>query len=110
MPPSRYVRLTDEEDERLRQIEQDAYLNPKVRLRAQVLRLSARGESAERITLYTARSKASTCATSTASSSGVSRDWPMGVLRAERRVSPKRRGLSCGRSSRRRIARGTPPN
>ena len=39
MPPSRYVRLTDEEDERLRQIEQDAFLNPKVRLRAQVLRL-----------------------------------------------------------------------
>ena len=59
MPPSRYVRLTDEEDERLRQIEQDAYLNPKVRLRAQVLRLSARGESAERIASYTARSKAS---------------------------------------------------
>ena len=52
MPPSRYVRLTDEEDERLRQIEQDAYLNPKVRLRAQVLRLSARGESAQRIASY----------------------------------------------------------
>src|SRR5215217_8075360 len=110
MPPSRYVRLTDEEDERLRQIEQDAYLNPKVRLRAQVLRLSARGESAERSPYTPLGARRASCATSTASSSGVSRDWPMGVLRAERRVSPKRRGLSCGRSSRRRIARGTPPN
>ena len=110
MPPSRYVRLTDEEDERLRQIEQDAYLNPKVRLRAQVLRLSARGESAQRIASYTARSKASILRDLDRFQQRGLRDWPMGVLRAERRVSPKRRGLSCGRSSRRRIARGTPPN
>ena len=35
MPPSRYIRLTDEEDARLREIEQNPYLKPKVRLRAQ---------------------------------------------------------------------------
>ena len=45
MPPSRYIRLTEEEDDRLREIEQDPYLKPKVRLRAQVLRLSNRGSN-----------------------------------------------------------------
>jgi hypothetical protein len=40
MPPSRYIRLTEEEDARLREIEQDPYLDPKVHLRAQVLRQS----------------------------------------------------------------------
>src|ERR687898_315939 len=43
MPPSRHIRLTEEEDAQLREIEQDPYLKPKVRLRAQVLRLSNRG-------------------------------------------------------------------
>ena len=59
MPPSRHIRLTEEEDARLRGIEQDPYLEPKVRLRAQVLRLSNRGSNMERIASYTGRSPAS---------------------------------------------------
>jgi transposase len=61
MPPARFVRLTpeEEEDDRLREIEQDPLLKPKVRLRAQVLRLSNRGEGVERIAAYTGRSPAS---------------------------------------------------
>ncbi len=61
MPTSRFVRLGPEEDRRLREIEQNPYLKPKVRLRAQVLRLSGRGESVERIAAYTGRSRASVC-------------------------------------------------
>lgn len=56
MPPSRFVRLTEEEDFRLRQVEQDPYLKPKVRLRAQVLRLSHRGYNVRSIASYTGRS------------------------------------------------------
>ena len=59
MPPSRHIRLTEEEDARLREIEQDPYLKPKVRLRAQVLRLSNRGSNMETIASYTGRSPAS---------------------------------------------------
>ncbi len=59
MPPARFVRLTLEEDARLREVEQDPLLKPKVRLRAQVLRLSGRGEGVERIASYTGRSQAS---------------------------------------------------
>lgn len=59
MPPSRHIRLTEEEDARLREIEQDPYLKPKVRLRAQVLRLSNRGSNMEKIASYTGRSAAS---------------------------------------------------
>lgn len=59
MPPSRHIRLTKEEDARLREIEQDPYLKPKVRLRAQVLRLSNRGSSMEEIASYAGRSAAS---------------------------------------------------
>jgi hypothetical protein len=59
MPPARFVLLTPEEDDRLRQIEHDSHLKPKVRLRAQVLRLSGRGEGVERIAPYTGRSLAS---------------------------------------------------
>jgi transposase len=51
--------LTPEEDARLREIEQDAHLKPKVRLRAQVLRLSGRAESVRSIAAYTGRSEAS---------------------------------------------------
>ncbi len=61
MPAPRFVRLESEEDALLRAIEQDTYLKPKVRLRAQVLRLSSRGESVERIAAYTGRSQASIC-------------------------------------------------
>ena len=59
MPPSRYIRLTEEEDLRLREIEQAPYLKPKVRLRAQVLRLSHRGSNMQTISAYTGRSRAS---------------------------------------------------
>src|SRR3954470_23297391 len=56
MPPSRFVRITQEEDSRLRQLEQDPCLKPKVRLRAQVLRLSHRGYNVRSIAAYTGRS------------------------------------------------------
>ena len=59
MPPSRYIRLTEEEDVRLREIEQAPYFKPKVRLRAQVLRLSHRGSNVQNISTYTGRSRAS---------------------------------------------------
>ncbi len=59
MPPSRFVRLTEEEDTRLREIEQDPLLKPKVRLRAQVLRLSHRGSNMAAIAAYTGRGAAS---------------------------------------------------
>lgn len=51
--------MTKQEDARLREIEQDPYLKPKVRLRAQVLRLSNRGSNMEKIASYTGRSPAS---------------------------------------------------
>ena len=59
MPPSRYIRLTEEEDAKLREIEQAPYFKPKVRLRAQVLRLSHRGSNMQTISAYTGRSRAS---------------------------------------------------
>jgi hypothetical protein len=45
MPSSRFIRLTEDEDARLREIEQDPYLKPKVRLRVQVVQLSHRGSN-----------------------------------------------------------------
>jgi transposase len=51
--------LDPEQDARLREVEQDPNLRTKVRLRAQVLRLSGRGESIKRIFAYTGRSEAS---------------------------------------------------
>ncbi len=59
MPPSRFVRLTEQEDAQLRRIEQDPRLKPKVRLRAQVLRLSHRGSNMSAIAAYTGRGAAS---------------------------------------------------
>ena len=59
MPPSRHIRLTEQEDARLREIEQAPYFKPKVRLRAQVLRLSHRGSNVQAISAYTGRSRAS---------------------------------------------------
>jgi transposase len=59
MPPSRHILLTEEEDVRLREIEQAPYFKPKVRLRAQVLRLSHRGSNMRTIASYTGRSRAS---------------------------------------------------
>jgi hypothetical protein len=59
MPPSRRIKLTEEEDNQLRQIEQSAHLREKVRLRAQVLHLSHRGSNIGEIASYTGRSRAS---------------------------------------------------
>ncbi len=59
MPPSRFVRLTEQEDAQLRRIEQDPHLKPKVRLRAQVLRLSHHGSNMAAIAAYTGRGAAS---------------------------------------------------
>ena len=58
MPPSRFVQLTEEEDIRLREIERDPLLKPKVRFRAQILRLSHRANMAA-IASYTGRGAAS---------------------------------------------------
>ncbi len=43
--PNRYINLSKEEDEQLREVEQNAYIHKKARLRAQILRLSHRGLS-----------------------------------------------------------------
>jgi transposase len=59
MPTSRRIELTDEEDERLREVEQNPHLRAKVRLRAQVLRLSGRGSNMAQIASYTGRSPTS---------------------------------------------------
>jgi transposase len=59
MPLSRHIRLTGEEDVRLGEIEQAPYFEPKVRLRAQVLRLSHRGSNVRTISAYTGRSRTS---------------------------------------------------
>jgi transposase len=59
MPPSRRIKLTEEEDEKLREVEQNPHLRPKVRLRAQVLRLSNRGSNMAQIASYTGRSPTS---------------------------------------------------
>jgi transposase len=59
MPPARYIQLTVEEDQRLREIEHSPDFRPKVRLRAQVLRLSHQGWQVERISSYSGRSRTS---------------------------------------------------
>ena len=55
MPAPRFVRLKPEEDASLRKAEQDPYLKPKVRLRAQVLRLTSRGEKLKQAILHALR-------------------------------------------------------
>lgn len=57
MPSSRHLQLTDKEDRQLREIEQGAHFRPKVRLRAQVLRLSNRGMNLSAIASHTGRSR-----------------------------------------------------
>ena len=51
--------MTDEEDKKLREVEQNPHLRNKVRLRAQVLRLSGRGSNMAQIASYTGRSPTS---------------------------------------------------
>lgn len=58
---SQHVTLTKEEDEQLRRTEQSASLRPKVRLRAQVVRLNAAGWSRETLAEHTGRSYATVC-------------------------------------------------
>ncbi len=55
MPRSRFIHLTDDDDARLRTIEQHAHLTPKVRLRAQVIRRSCHGDTIAEIAAYTGR-------------------------------------------------------
>ena len=51
----RFIKLSAEEDSRLRALEQNPYISPKVRLRAQMLRLSNQEMSIGQISGYVAR-------------------------------------------------------
>ena len=55
MPASRYIKLSEVEDEKLKEIEENAGLGKKVRLRAKVLRLSHRGMKVPQIAAYVGR-------------------------------------------------------
>ena len=57
MSAKRYIKLTPEEDEQLRQVEQATGLRAKVRLRATILRLSNQGWNIKRLVQYTKRSR-----------------------------------------------------
>ncbi|MEM6429328.1 MAG: winged helix-turn-helix domain-containing protein, partial [Deinococcota bacterium] len=59
MSAARYVSLSEAEDNKLREIEQNGNVREKVRLRAKILRLSHRGMSAGELASYTGRHKAS---------------------------------------------------
>jgi transposase len=59
MPAARFVGLTAEEDDMLREAEQDPQLRAKIRQRAQVLRLSNQGWKVGQIAAYTGRSDTS---------------------------------------------------
>lgn len=59
MPTARFIRLTTEEDNRLREAEQNPQLKAKIRQRAQVLRLSNQGWKVGQIAAYTGRSDTS---------------------------------------------------
>lgn len=89
MPSSRRIKLTGEEDDQLREFEQNPYLKPKVRLRAQVLRLSHRGSNMSAIASYTGRSRASV-ARDLERWSGGSKDSPTARRPAIRPASPGR--------------------
>lgn len=54
--PNRYVSLSQEENEKLRELEQNALTRPKVRLRAQILRLSHKGLGMEDIAEHVGKS------------------------------------------------------
>ncbi len=59
MPAARFVRLTAEEDDMLREVEQNPQLRAKIRQRAQVVRLSNQGWTVGQITTHTGRSDTS---------------------------------------------------
>jgi transposase len=58
---SQHLKLSREEDEQLRRIEQSGHLRPKVQLRAQVVRLNAAGWSRRRIAQHTGRTYGTVC-------------------------------------------------
>lgn len=58
---SQHLTLSDEEDEQLRRFEQSKHMRPKVRLRAQVVRLNAAGWSRRRIASHTGRTYGTVC-------------------------------------------------
>jgi transposase len=58
---SQHLTLSTEEDEQLRRFEQSEHLRPKVRLRAQVVRLNAAGWSRRRIAQHTGRTYGTVC-------------------------------------------------
>lgn len=53
---NRFIKLSKEENEKLRALEQNPQIHQKVRLRAQILRLSYEGMSMERIGQYVGKS------------------------------------------------------
>ena len=59
MPTARFIRLTAEEDDMLRKMEQNPQLRAKVRQRCQVLRLSNQGWKVGQVAAYTGRSDTS---------------------------------------------------
>jgi transposase len=54
--PNRYIRLSREDDERLRELEQNPHIHQKVRLRSQILRLSQAGFGIAEIANHTGKS------------------------------------------------------
>jgi transposase len=58
---SQHLKLSSEEDKQLRRFEQSAHFRPKVRLRAQVIRLNAAGWSRRRIAQHTGRRYGTVC-------------------------------------------------
>jgi hypothetical protein len=58
---SQHFSLSHEEDEQLRRFEQSGHIRPKVRLRAQVVRLNAAGWSRLRIAQHTGRTYGTVC-------------------------------------------------
>lgn len=58
---SQHLTLNTEEDEQLRCLEQSEHLRPKVRLRAQVVRLNAAGWSRRQIAQHTGRTYGTVC-------------------------------------------------
>lgn len=53
---NRFIRLSEEENEKLRELEQNPHIHQKVRLRAQILRLSHEGMSMQGIGRYVSKS------------------------------------------------------
>ncbi len=58
---SQHFSLSNEEDEQLRRFEQSEHFRPKVRLRAQIVRLNAAGWSRRRIAQHTGRTYGTVC-------------------------------------------------